>query len=243
MDMETKIRTRYKNISDQVQETAVKANRDPNLVKLLVVTKGHTQQDIETVIDAGARYIGENYPDETQKKVFAIDPDKKKLTEWHMIGHLQSRKSQIAIEIFDCIQSVDRIKIAEKLNSKLQETGQILPILLQYNIGGESQKFGWNADIKEDWAGLLADFEKIRLMPNLRIHGLMTMPPYTEDKKLARHYFSKLRGLRDYFQNNFPDERLNELSMGTSHDFEDAIFEGATIIRVGTAIMGERNYH
>ncbi len=159
-----------------------------------------------------------------------------------MIGHIQSRKTKLVSTVYDCIHSIDRFKVADKLNQQLLLDGKKIPVLLQYNVGGEEQKYGWQAENEKNWSSLLPEFLEILGLPQLCVMGLMTMPPFSTDKVEALNNFNKLRRLRDFFQTNINGLELSELSMGTSHDYEAAIQAGATYIRIGTAIMGERDY-
>ena len=153
--------------------------------------------------------------------------------EWHLIGHLQSNKARVAAQVFDCIETVDRARIALKLNSLAEEFARKLVVLMQVNVGGEDQKAGVDPDSAGELAAVIDE------CPFLQLKGLMTIPPYSDDPEESRHYFRTLRELRDSLNFGRP-EPLQELSMGMSHDFEIAIQEGATIIRVGTAIFGQR---
>ena len=143
-------------------------------------------------------------------------------------------------KFFHYIHSVDRLSLAEKLNRVLGEQQKILPAFLEVNISGEEQKNGWPAHDPDQWAQLISDFSSISALPNLKIMGLMTMPPYFDDPELTRPYFCKLRQLRDYLSSKLPGVNWKELSMGTSGDFEVAIEEGATFVRIGQAILGPR---
>lgn len=224
---------------DEIESYCNMFNRERDTVKLIVVTKSQPSEKIEQVIVAGAHHLGENYPEETRekKKELINLPDN---LEWHMIGHLQSRKSHLVIDEFSMLQSLDSIKLAKRLNHQLMDLGKNLPVLLQFNVGGEDSKFGWNASDRNNWSGLMVDVEEIIKCSNLTVQGLMTMPPFTTNELESRNYFKKLRELGEYIQSNFPEIIIQEFSMGTSHDFKMAIAEGATMIRIGTAIMGSR---
>jgi len=228
----------YNRILDRIAGAAKAAGRDPGDVNLLVVTKG---QPVERMIEAymaGAKLFGENYPEETAGKIETL----KTLdgVEIHMIGHLQSRKAHIVADSFTCMHSIDRISIAEKLDRELQAVGRNLPVLLEMNVSGEDSKQGFNAWDRLHWDEILPEIEQIASFKSLTIRGLMTMPPLSVDPSQTRPYFTLLRELRDHLAVQFKQIRWSELSMGTSSDFETAILEGATYIRVGTAIMGPR---
>jgi pyridoxal phosphate enzyme (YggS family) len=213
------------------------AGRDPHQVRLVVVTKGHSMDGIREVIEAGATLLGENYLEEAAEKIQALSSYP---VEWHMIGHVQSRKAKQVCEQFAWVQSIDRMKIATRLNSFAAEMGKVLPVLLECNVSGEASKFGWDARNEADWAARLADFETILHLKNLKVCGLMTMAPYFEEAELARPCFQMLRRFRSFLQENLQEGSWAELSMGMSGDYPVAIQEGATIVRIGTAIMGPR---
>lgn len=232
------IEQKYIRILDRVTTSAIHCGRSEHSVKLLVVTKGQPAEKMARVYAAGARLFGENYPEETAQKLEALRslPD----IEFHMIGHLQSRKAKIISSEFQFMHSIDRVSIAEKLNRELKISGKKLPVLLEMNVSGEDSKNGFPAWDETAWADLLPAINEIASYGSLVISGLMTMPPLSLDRETVRPYFKKLRDLRDYFAVQYPSQTWSELSMGTSGDFETAIQEGATYIRVGTAIMGSR---
>jgi hypothetical protein len=160
--------------------------------------------------------------------------------EWHMIGHVQSRKARLVIEHFDLLQSLDSLKLAERLNRMAGEAGRTLPVMLEFNVGGEESKYGWLAAHEKDWPALYPDIEALLGLERLQIRGLMTMPPLETDPEEARIYFRTLRLLRDHLAARYPRADWRELSMGTSADYEAAVQEGATLVRIGTAIVGPR---
>lgn len=228
----------YNRIMDRINTCVSKCGRIEQSVKLLVVTKGQPVEKMVKAYEAGARLFGENYPEETAGKLEKLKtlPE----IELHMIGHLQSRKAKIVASSFQCMHSIDRISIAEKLNRELEETNRKLPVLLEMNVSGEETKGGFPAWDFDKWNDLLPVVEQINSFQSLSIQGLMTMPPLSLDSENVRPFFSKLHNLREYFEVQFPKQTWKELSMGTSGDFETAIEEGATYIRIGTAIMGMR---
>lgn len=232
------IASNYQRVLERIRETALRSGRDPQSVELVVVTKAHPIQAVKQVIQAGARCLGENYLEEALEKMQALTGQEK--IEWHMIGHVQSRKAQPVCEHFAWVHSLDSVKLARRLNRFAGQLERTLPVLLELNVSGEESKYGWQAADKKHWPALIETVEKIIAYPNLQIRGLMTMAPYLTDAELARPYFIRLRELRDYFRNQFPQANWKELSMGMSDDFEIAIQEGATIVRIGTAIMGPR---
>ena len=234
----TAIRRRYENTLERIRIAAQSAGRSGGEVKLVVVTKAQPLEVVQAAIHAGARILGENYPNESVSKITAIPPQSG--VEWHMIGHVQSRKARLVIEHFDLLQSLDSLKLAERLDRFAAEAGRILPVLLEFNVGGEASKYGWPAASEDQLLAIYPEVESILGLSNLEVRGLMTMPPLEIDPEDARRYFRELRLFRDRLAKNFPRAVWEELSMGTSADFEVAIQEGATLVRIGTAILGER---
>ncbi|PKO18377.1 MAG: YggS family pyridoxal phosphate-dependent enzyme [Chloroflexi bacterium HGW-Chloroflexi-10] len=231
----------FNKISSEIDAAVRLCKRNPDSVRLIVVTKGQSVERVASVINAGAKFLGENYPEETVEKMAGLG-SRKTMVEWHMIGHLQSRKAALVLEHFDFFHALDSRKLAEKLNRSLEGKGTLLKVLLQYNVGGEDSKFGWLADQTLKWPTLIKDFEYILQLKNLKICGIMVMSPFTNNKSQSRFYFEKTRMLRDFFQGRYSEIQMDQLSMGTSHDFIEAIAEGATFLRIGTAIMGDRDY-
>jgi pyridoxal phosphate enzyme (YggS family) len=206
---------------------------------MVVVTKTHPAETIQPAIEAGARCLGENYADEALPKIQAFSAFQG--IEWHMIGHVQSRKARLVAEYFAYLHSLDSLKLARKLDSYCSDLGKRLPVLLECNVSGEESKFGYPAWQEDQWETLLPEIEEIASLPHPELRGLMTMAPYLEDPEQARPYFIQLRNLRDYLQSKLTKAGLPELSMGMSADYEVAIEEGATWVRVGTAIFGPRS--
>lgn len=237
--MDLSIDMNYKKVVDEIDSYCHMYNRDRESIKLVVVTKSQPSEKVQQVIEAGARYLGENYPEETREKKNELVNLPEDL-EWHMIGHLQSRKSQLVIDEFTMLQSLDSVKLAKRLDRQLIDLGKKLPVLLQYNVGGEDSKYGWDASDRNNWSGLLNDIEEVLKCSNLTVRGLMTMPPFTTNELESSLYFKKLRELGEYLQSCYPELIIQEYSMGTSQDFKMAIAEGATMLRIGTAIMGNR---
>jgi pyridoxal phosphate enzyme (YggS family) len=222
-------------IRDRIATAAVRAGRDPASITLMAVSKTFPPEGIHQAYETGIRVFGENRVQEFAGKADAL----KKLNDarWHMIGHLQTNKAGKAAELFDAVDSVDSLKLAEKLNDAAQSHSKTLRILLEVNVGGEAAKTGLPAASRE-LEDLLAAAPRLT---SLEIRGLMTIPPFTADPQAARPYFRKLRELRDNIAaRRLPAVRMETLSMGMSHDFEVAIEEGSTCIRVGTAIFGGR---
>ncbi|MCC6146495.1 MAG: YggS family pyridoxal phosphate-dependent enzyme [Anaerolineaceae bacterium] len=239
MDLQIRsIKSNLEKVREKVALAALKSGRRPEDVKIVVVSKGQPASILQAAVLAGAGILGENYPEEAVFKM--IKMGKQEGVEWHMIGHLQSRKAKIIVENFDLMHSLDSLKLAEKLNRLCKEGGKRLPVLLEFNVGGEESKGGWEAANEEAWLQFLPDIENCLSLSNLDIRGLMTMPPWNENPERTRPYFVKLRKLQDFLKNAFPHNSFSELSMGTSVDFEVATQEGATYIRVGEAILGRR---
>ena len=231
------IKQKHTEILSRIAQAAQTAGRDPAEIKLVVVTKGQPVEVIQAAIEAGIQRLGENYPEEALEKMFELNGSD---LEWHMIGHLQSRKVKIVSEHFHWLHSLDSLRLAEKLNRSLEMSGRRLPVLLEMNVGGEGSKYGWPAQDPQEWQQLVQEVEAIQALPYLRVCGLMAMPPLGQAPEDSRVYFRKLVALKNYLNKTIPGLELSELSMGTSFDFEQAILEGATFIRVGEAILGPR---
>lgn len=224
-------------IRERIEHAAKEAGRDPGTVKLMAVSKTKPAEEIRAAYEAGQRLFGENRVQEFESKSEALQglPG----AEFHLIGHLQSNKSNKAAELFGAVDSVDSLYLLERLNSAAERLGKKLPVLIEINIGGEEQKEGLPPDCSELNEILLA----APRLPRVAIRGLMTVPPFTEDPEGARPYFRGLRKLREQLAaRHLPGVSMDELSMGMSNDFEVAVEEGSTCVRVGTAIFGERNY-
>ena len=220
-------------ILKKMSHAAMRAGRCPSEIKLIAVTKTVSTEAVKEAVNAGLRIFGENRVQEAQKKIsdlrFEISNSR---IEWHLIGHLQKNKAKYAVQLFDLIHTVDSIDLAEELNRQAGKAGKIQRILIQVKLSEEETKHGVP---EKDLMPLL---EKIKGLRNLKLEGLMTVPPYFEDAEKARPYFKRLREIRD--EADKKGYRLPELSMGMSGDFEVAVEEGATMVRIGTAIFGER---
>jgi len=230
------IADRITQIKERIARAARRSGRNPDEVTLMAVSKTHPPQSIMLAYQAGIRIFGESRVQEFAEKHLALQSLSD--AQWILIGHLQSNKTNKAAELFHGIHSVDSLRLLERLNAareKLQASP--LEVLIEVNLGGESAKSGLPAELK-------AIEELLNAAPGLlhiQIRGLMTIPPHTEDPEGARPYFRKLRSLRDDItRRNFPRVLMEELSMGMSHDFDVAIDEGSTCVRIGTAIFGER---
>jgi len=222
-------------IRERVARAARRAGRDPEDIALMAVTKTQSAERIVEAYKAGHRLFGENRVREFAEKFGSLTQLRD--AEFHMIGHLQSNKVTKAAEIFGAVDSLDSGKLAERLNAAAEKAGKTLDVLIEINAGGEAAKSG----VAPDSAELERILAGAPAWPHLRIRGLMTVPPFTEDPEGARPYFRRLRELRDRLAaRQLPAVGLDQLSMGMSHDFEVAIEEGSTCVRIGTAIFGER---
>lgn len=239
-DLVTSIRENYERVLNQIAQSAHKANRNPENVRVVVVTKTQPLEIVQAAIQAGVRIFGENYPEEGVRKIQALPAQSG--VEWHMIGHVQSRKARLVADHFALLHSLDSLKLAQRLDRFAAESNRTLPVLLEFNVGGEESKSGWDAADESHWNTLMPDLEAIIDLHHLRIQGLMTMPPLGIGPEESRRFFQRLRRLRDHLASRFPQAEWRELSMGTSMDFTVAVEEGATLVRVGTAIVGARNY-
>lgn len=232
-------------VQQKIAAACNRAGRDPNTVTLVAVSKKKPIQDILEAIDAGQQHFGENRVEESEDKIPKISAQVDKPITWHMIGHIQSRKTKSTVPLFDMIHSVDSLKLANKISRVAGEAGCSVKVLLECNVSGEEAKYGFNGynwqQDKDVKAKLWQDVQTIVELPNIEVCGLMTMAPYVAEEAIVRPIFANLFTLRESLQQSF-DITLPELSMGMTDDYEIAIEEGATIVRVGRAIFGERNY-
>jgi pyridoxal phosphate enzyme (YggS family) len=221
------------SLQERITNAAAACDRSAEEIVLLAISKTFPKDYIYQAVNAGIRQFGENRVQEAETKIPAFP--KNLNLEWHLVGHLQSNKARRAAELFDMIHSIDSVKLAAKLNQVCLEIGKTLSVLLQVDIGKEESKFGAAQDQIRELVETLSEFKGIRL------DGLMTIPPFFEDTELVRPYFVKLREWKERLESEQPGcLGRQHLSMGMSHDFEVAIQEGATIVRVGTAIFGPR---
>jgi PLP dependent protein len=239
-DLVASIRENHQRVLDRIANAARRSNRDSKDTRLVVVTKTQPIEIVQAAIEAGVRILGENYPEEGVLKIQSLPAQSG--VEWHMIGHVQSRKARLVADHFALLHSLDSLKLARRLDRFAAESSRVLSALLEFNVGGEESKSGWDASDESRWNALLPEIAELLDFPNLRINGLMTMPPLGTDPQESRRYFLRLRLLRDHLASRFPQVNWRELSMGTSTDFEVAVEEGATLVRVGTAIVGARKY-
>lgn len=226
--MEETLAERLAEIRAQIAQAAEKANRNADEIKFVAVSKTHPAITVKEAIEAGARVFGENKVQEAEGKIAEVGREN---AQWHLIGHLQSNKARKAVKLFDVIHSLDSLELAERLERICEEEERSeLPVFVQVDLAKETTKNG----IEEKDLPDLVEF--LRGCRHLKFDGLMILPPYFENAEKARPFFRRLREIRDEVCPR------GELSMGMSHDFAVAIEEGATVIRVGTAIFGERNY-
>ncbi len=243
------IEANLRDVQRRIAKAAGRAGRDPAEITLVAVTKMFTVAHIQAAYELGVRHFGENRVREAEEKIPIVNQwveEKHTLSPltWHMVGHLQSRKAKDAIQLFDIIHSVDTLKLAKRLDRLCRREDRIMPILLEANVSGEESKYGfalerWAEDEKQR-GRFFAIVEEILALPQVEVQGLMTMAPIVTDPEEARPYFRRLRRLRDALADRFPGEYWRHVSMGMSDDFDVAIEEGATIVRIGRAIFGER---
>ncbi|MCK9362450.1 MAG: YggS family pyridoxal phosphate-dependent enzyme [Syntrophales bacterium] len=225
------VKENIRQIRAVIADAATRSGRSPSSVRLMAVTKMVDDEGIIEAIKAGVDIIGENYLQEAKRKIASLG----KSLEWHMIGHLQTNKARFATGLFEMIHSVDRIELARELNRRTAVAGLTMKILIEVNVAGEATKSG------APFAQASTLVHAVAALPNLSIQGLMAMPPYCDDPEEARPFFRKLRGLREEIEaEKIPRVEMKELSMGMSGDYAVAIEEGATIVRLGRAIFGER---
>ena len=222
------IRENYLRVMERIEKAACRVGRDPNDIKLVAVSKTVETDRIKEAIEAGVTILGENYVQEAQKKIEEIGQP----VAWHFIGHLQSNKAKYAVRLFEMIHSLDNIPLIEELNRRVKQGDRMMKVLIEVNLSGEATKFG------TDEEKMLNLAKRILALDHLSLEGLMTMPPYFDSPEMSRPYYIRLRELKEKMEKGgIP---MKELSMGMSNDFEIAIEEGATYVRVGTAIFGPR---
>jgi len=226
-----------RSVQQRIEAAARRAGRDPAQITLVAVSKTQPPEVIRRAYDLGLRCFGENRVEEAESKVGHLPPD----IAWHMIGHVQSRKAKRVAPLFQFVHSLDSVKLARRLNRACAERSTPLPVLLECNVSGEESKYGFAADRWQSDADqlktLLAAVEEIIALPHLQVQGLMTMAPIVADPEEARPVFVRLRTLRDELAAIFTDVKWQHLSMGMTDDFEVAIEEGATLVRIGRAIF------
>jgi hypothetical protein len=244
--LEKEIAARLSAVQDRIDQAAERTGRDPTEIKLVAVTKTWPAEVLLAAYNIGIRDVGENRAEELAQKRFELRdviPEHDPLV-WHQIGTLQSRKTALVAENADFFHALDRVKIANRLSSQLVEIGRELPVLLEVNLSGEASKSGLNANNWEESATqqreLRTVIQTVAQLPALRLQGLMTMAPWGVEEQVIRDVFCRTRLLRDWLVEELPEQKLPHLSMGMTDDFEIAVEEGATIVRIGRAIFGSR---
>jgi len=217
------------SIQERIAAACGRAGRDPASVTLMAVTKTHPPETVQAAADLGIVFIGENKVQEAKAKI----PQCPGRLRWHFIGHLQSNKARDAVELFEMIQSVDSLALAQEINKRCEQAGKRMPVLLEVNLAGEASKFGYPP------GRLLEELNDINALPRLEVHGLMTVPPWKPVAEQVRPFFREARELKLRCEDRL-GAPLPCLSMGMSGDFEVAIEEGASLVRIGTALFGER---
>ena len=216
-------------IQNRIAAACARAGRDPHSVTLLAVTKGQPPEAVRAAANLGLALFGENKVQEAKAKI----PQCPGRLRWHLIGHLQSNKCRDAVELFEMIHSVDSLRLAQEINKRAEQAAKRMPVLLEVNVAGEASKFGYAPE------QLLAELKQVNALPRLEIHGLMTMPPWSPESEKARPHFRQARELKARCE-EILGAPLPHLSMGMTGDFEVAIEEGATLVRIGTALFGSR---
>jgi PLP dependent protein len=228
------VRTNLRMVLDSIERAAQKAGRSGSSVKLVAVSKTIGEEPIRQAVAAGAIALGENKVQEASSKRPLLS---ELPVEWHLIGSLQKNKANRAAEIFDWIESLDDLELAARLDRACERLNKRMPVLIQVNVGREASKSGITEEETAEFAGCVSTFK------HLEVRGLMAIPPYTEDPEESRPYFIRLREVAQRIESQrLTGISMKELSMGMSHDFPVAIAEGATLVRVGTAIFGSRHY-
>lgn len=225
------------SIRERIDAACARADRDRRDVHLIAVSKTVPAEIVRQAIESGVRILGENRVQEAAEKIAALKPNTSHTeTEWHLIGHLQSNKARRAVELFDAIHTIDSLKLAERISQIAGEMNKRMPVFIEVNLGGEASKAGIEPE------AVLPLIEAISKLDHLLLKGLMAVPPFFDHEEEVRPYFRRLRGLREEARAaGIAGPAFCDLSMGMSNDFEVAIEEGATFVRVGTAIFGARN--
>lgn len=225
------IAANYQRVMETIRQAAERCGRDPKRIHLLAASKSQGVAEARAAVKAGIRLFGENYVQEAKIKKEAIEEP----VEWHMIGHLQRNKVKAALDLFSVIQSLDSLELAQALNKEGEKRGVVVRAFIEVNLGDELTKSGLRRE------RLVPVLERVGELSHLRVEGLMGIPPFREDPEEVRPYFRALKELRaELLMLKIPNVELSELSMGMTHDYPVAIEEGATMVRVGTAIFGER---
>jgi pyridoxal phosphate enzyme (YggS family) len=233
---QTSFEERLQSVRERIAAAALRMGRDATGIRMIAVSKGQPAEAVQAAFSAGLREFGENYLEEAEPKIRLLDPS----ITWHMIGHLQSRKAKVAAIRFPWIHSIDSLALARRLSRFAADAGKKIAILLECNVTGEASKSGFPAAESASWDGLIREWEQILPLPGLAVAGLMTMAPYSENPETSRPVFRRLRELGERARRDLPQIAWRELSMGMSDDFEQAVEEGATMLRIGRALFGPR---
>ncbi|NIM94348.1 MAG: YggS family pyridoxal phosphate-dependent enzyme [Anaerolineales bacterium] len=231
------ISLRIERVRSLIADALQRSGRTDSSVELVAISKGQSIEKIREAHAAGLRIFGENRVYEALPKIEELN-DLSDI-EWHMVGHIQSRKARDVVPHFSMVQSIDRLKIAHRLNRYASEARSELKVLLECNVSGEETKEGWILADRANWSDILPVLDEILGLENLHVCGLMTMAPWTSDVELLRSVFKRLREFRDYIANELPGD-WRHLSMGMTDDYEIAVEEGSTMVRIGRAIFGPR---
>ncbi len=235
-DLEKNLRA----VQERIARAAERAHRDPGEITLVAISKTFPVEAVLAVRALGVQDVGENRVEEAGDKIPQVNErlESGQRITWHMVGHLQHRKVKDASTLFDIVHSVDSLRLARRLSDRARETGHAMPVLLEVNVSGETSKYGLAPNPREEF---LATVGEMLALPNLDVQGLMTMAPIVSSPEDARPYFRALRALRDELRARYPDQSWRHLSMGMTDDFQVAISEGATMVRIGRAIFGARS--
>lgn len=233
------IAANLKRVQRRIWEAAERAGRDPSEIALVAVSKLQDAEAILAAYDLGVRHFGENRVEEASDKIPGVNS---KLAQrggipptWHMVGHLQSRKAKRAVELFDIIESVDSLRLAQEINKRCER--KVMHVMLEVNVSGEASKYGFHIGKEGEREEFFEAVEGILALPHLKVQGLMTMAPIVSDPEETRPIFRRLRELRDELRGRFPESDWPHLSMGMTDDYEVAVEEGATMVRIGRAIF------
>lgn len=244
MSMNDSLLARLEGVQQRIATAAQRSGRHASDITLIAVTKTHPAEVVQAAYALGLRDFGENRVEGLKERhTLGLDD-----VRWHMIGHVQSRKVKEVLALANVVHSVDRLSVAEEISNRLSasalekplSTSPVMDILLQVNVSGEASKGGWHLTEPQAWDGFVAEVAQVVALPGVRVRGFMTMAPYDENSEKTRPIFAQLRRVQERAQTHFPDTDFQWLSMGMTNDYEIAIEEGATHVRIGTALFGER---
>jgi len=239
-NLREEIQTRLTEIKKRIVHACKASGRDPNEVQILAISKRQPIEVIQAAHNVGILSFGESYVQEALQKMKVLDGVSD--LHWEMVGHIQSRKARQVAESFDRIHSLDSLNLAERLSRFRPQELKPLEVYLEVNLANEESKSGFKAEKQQDWQDLLPIVKTIGQLPRIKLVGLMAMPPLFDDPQQSRPYFHSLKRLKEFLNEQFPTLNMSGLSAGTSGDYEVAIEEGATVIRIGEALLGPRSY-